>query len=62
MHSRRPDFTVDTFAVKPEIAQPGASFASNGATPFEFSFGRDDVAIVSDATGGPGTSLTLTAA
>jgi 6-phosphogluconolactonase (cycloisomerase 2 family) len=51
--------TIDTFAVEHQIAQPGVSFPSNGTTPFGFSFGRDDVAIVSDAAGGPGGTSAL---
>ena len=49
---------IDTFTLNDNgIAQPGVSFASNGTTPFGFAFGHDNVAIVSDATGGPaGTS------
>src|SRR5712692_5597958 len=41
---------IDTFTLDDDgIAQPGASFASNGATPFGFAFGHENVAIVSDA-------------
>jgi len=43
---------IDTFPVEDGVARPGVSFASSGATPFGFAFGRDDVAIVSDAAGG----------
>jgi hypothetical protein len=37
----------------------GVSFASNVTTPFGFAFGHDDVAIVSDASGGPGGTSAL---
>jgi hypothetical protein len=49
---------IDTFAVNENgIAQAGVSFSSNGATPFGFAFDHDNVAIISDAAGGPvGTS------
>jgi 6-phosphogluconolactonase len=50
---------IDTFAIEHGIAQPGVSFASNGATPFGFSFGHDNIAIVSDAAGGPGGTSAL---
>jgi len=49
---------IDTFTVDDDgVAQPGVSFPSNGATPFGFAFGHNNVAVVSDAAGGPsGTS------
>jgi len=48
---------IDTFTLDNGVAQPGVSFTSSGTTPFGFAFGHDNVAIVSDATGGPaGTS------
>jgi 6-phosphogluconolactonase (cycloisomerase 2 family) len=47
---------VDTFIVDNGLAQPGVSFASSGTTPFGFAFGHDNVAIVSDAGSGAGTS------
>jgi len=48
---------IDTFTVDDGVAQPGVSFPSSGTTPFGFAFGLDDVAIVSDASGGaPGAS------
>jgi 6-phosphogluconolactonase len=50
---------IDTFAVKHGIAQPGVSFASNGTTPFGFSFGHDNIVIISDAAGGPGGTSAL---
>jgi 6-phosphogluconolactonase len=50
---------IDTFPVKHGIAQPGVSFASNGTTPFGFSFGHDNIVIISDAAGGPGGTSAL---
>ena len=50
---------IDTFTTEDGVAQPGVSFASNGSTPFGFAFGHDDLAIVSDATGGPGGTSAL---
>jgi len=49
---------IDTFTVDDDgVAQPGVSFPSNGATPFGFALGHNNVAVVSDAAGGPsGTS------
>jgi hypothetical protein len=47
---------IDTFLVDEGLAQPGLSFASSGTTPFGFAFGRDNIAIVSDAGSGPGTA------
>ena len=49
---------IDTFIVDDDgVALPGVSFPSNGATPFGFAFGHNNVAVVSDAAGGPsGTS------
>jgi 6-phosphogluconolactonase (cycloisomerase 2 family) len=49
---------IDTFTVDDDgVAQPGVSFPSNGATPFGFGFGHNNIAVVSDAAGGPsGTS------
>jgi 6-phosphogluconolactonase len=49
---------IDTFTVDDDgVAQPGVSFPSNGATPFGFAFDHNNVAVVSDAAGGPsGTS------
>jgi 6-phosphogluconolactonase (cycloisomerase 2 family) len=49
---------IDTFTLNDDgVAQPGVSFPSSGIEPFGFSFGRDDIAVVSDAGGtGPGTS------
>ena len=49
---------IDTFTVDDDgVARPGVSFPSNGATPFGFAFGHNNVAVVSDAAGGPsGTS------
>jgi 6-phosphogluconolactonase (cycloisomerase 2 family) len=41
---------IDTFVVNEKgVAQAGVSFPANGGTPFGFVFGRDNVAIVSDA-------------
>ncbi len=50
---------IDTFVLEDGIAQPGVAFASNGTTPFGFAFGPDDIAIVSDAAGGPGGTSAL---
>ncbi len=47
---------IDTFTLDEGVAQPGVSFPSSGTTPFGFAFGLDEVAIVSDAGSGPGTS------
>jgi len=47
---------VDTFTLDDGLAQPGASFPSSGLTPFGFAFAHDDVAVVSDAGSGAGTS------
>lgn len=47
---------IDTFTVEDGVPGPGVSFASSGTTPFGFAFGHNDVAIVSDAGSGPGTS------
>lgn len=41
--------SIDVFALDDELAGPGASFPSSGATPFGFSFGHDGVVVVSDA-------------
>jgi len=45
--------SIDTFALDKGLPGLGVSFPSSGATPFGFSFGHDDVLIVSDAAGGP---------
>lgn len=47
---------VDTFTLDDGLAQPSVSFHSNGITPFGFAFAYDDVAVVSDADTGAGTS------
>src|SRR6516225_3667513 len=49
---------IDTFIVDDDgVALAGVSFPSNGATPFGFAFAHNNVAVVSDAAGGPsGTS------
>lgn len=49
---------VDTFVVNDAgVAQAGASFPSSGATPFGLAFDHRNIAIVSEAAGGPnGTS------
>jgi 6-phosphogluconolactonase (cycloisomerase 2 family) len=49
---------IDTFTLDDNsVAQPGVSFASSGTTPFGFAFGQNNIAIVSDASGGaPGAS------
>jgi 6-phosphogluconolactonase (cycloisomerase 2 family) len=49
---------VDTFVLSDDgVAQAGVSFPSSGATPFGFAFAHGDIAIVSEAAGGPsGTS------
>ena len=49
---------IDTFIVDDDgVALPGVSFPSNGATPFGFALVHNNVAVVSDAAGGPsGTS------
>jgi 6-phosphogluconolactonase (cycloisomerase 2 family) len=49
---------IDTFVLNENgIAQPGVSFTSSGTVPFGFAFTHDNVAVVSDAAGGPsGTS------
>ncbi|MGO4883427.1 MAG: lactonase family protein [Bryobacteraceae bacterium] len=43
---------IDTFVLKDWIAQPGVSYLASGTEPFGFAFGRNDVAVVSDASGG----------
>ncbi len=43
---------IDTFVLDGGIPGLGGSFATSGVTPFGFAFGHDDVAIVSDASGG----------
>ena len=43
--------TIDTFAVRHEIAQPGVSSPSSGATPFGFAFDNHGRAFVSEAAG-----------
>jgi 6-phosphogluconolactonase (cycloisomerase 2 family) len=45
--------SIATFALDKGRPAAGVSFPSSGATPFGFSFGHDDVLIVSDAAGGP---------
>lgn len=52
--------TIDTFALEDGVAQPGVSFASSGTTPFGFAFARENVAIVSDASGGASGASALT--
>jgi 6-phosphogluconolactonase (cycloisomerase 2 family) len=49
---------IDTFALNENgVAQAGLSFPSSGAVPFGFAFTHDNIAVVSDAAGGPsGTS------
>lgn len=52
---------IDTFVLNQNgVAQPGMSTTSNGATPFGFDFGHNNVAIVSDAAGGPDGTSALT--
>ncbi len=48
--------SIDTFTLEGDIPGAGVSSPFSGATPFGFAFGREDVAIVSDAGGPPGTS------
>ena len=43
---------VDTFTLSQGVAQPGVSYPSSGTEPFGFAFGRNDIAVVSDASGG----------
>jgi 6-phosphogluconolactonase len=47
---------LDTFRLDDGIAGAGVSFPASGMTPFGFAFGHDDVAIVSNAGAGAGTS------
>lgn len=48
--------SIDTFTLHDGVPAAGVSFPSGGTTPFGFAFGHEDVAIVSDAGSGPGTS------
>ena len=51
--SERATNLIDTFRVEPSGMLSGfTSYASNGATPFGFAFGRHDTLIVSEAFGG----------
>lgn len=48
---------VDTFTLDDKGgAQPGVAFSFNGITPFGLAFGPDNILVVSDAGGNPGTS------
>lgn len=51
---------IDTFTLDDGLPRPGVAHPSNGTTPFGFAFGRDNVAIVSDASGGPSGTSALT--
>ena len=51
---------IDTFTLDADgVAQPGVSSPSSGSTPFGFAFAHDDIAIVSEAAGGPGGTSAL---
>ncbi|MFB3922197.1 MAG: lactonase family protein [Terriglobia bacterium] len=48
---------IDTFTLNDHgVAQPGVAFPFSGITPFGFAFRPDNVLVVSDAGGAPGTS------
>jgi 6-phosphogluconolactonase len=50
---------IDTFLLDDGVAQPAVSFPSSGTELFGFAFGPDDIAIISDAAGGPGGTAAL---
>jgi 6-phosphogluconolactonase (cycloisomerase 2 family) len=50
---------VDTFTLVGGVAQPGVSYTSSGTEPFGFAFGRNDIAVVSNVSGGAAGASTV---